>query len=214
MIDLVVEPGLADTVSLGLLTVDELHVTERSDSLAAALGEAVARLRHAQPPETTMAAVRAMYHRVGLDPTKIRPSSEALWRRVRRGLELPQINVLVDVCNWCSLEFQLPYGLYDRDRIQGRVVFRLGRAGEEYAGIRREVVHVAGRPVLADEAGPFGNPTADSARTMITSTTTRALVVIFAPRQLDRTEVAHALDRTAARILEFVGGRETARRVL
>ena len=50
---------------------------------------------------------------IGIDPTKTRPSSEALLRRVRKGDHLPRINTLVDICNWCSLEFQLPYGLYD-----------------------------------------------------------------------------------------------------
>src|SRR6185295_4907591 len=122
-----------------------------------------------------------MYKRVGLDPTKTRPSSEALLRRVRRGDELPRINSLVDVINWCSLESQLPFGLYDLDKVQGAVTLRLGRPGEEYAGIRKDAVHVAGRLTLADEAGAFGNPTSDSARTMVTVATTRALVVIFTP---------------------------------
>ena len=55
-----------------------------------------------------------MYKRVGLDPTKTRPSNEALLRRVRKDQPLPRVNSLVDVINWCSVEFQLPYGLYDR----------------------------------------------------------------------------------------------------
>src|SRR5688572_29604328 len=112
------------------------------------------------PPVET-SAVRSMYKRVGLDPTKTRPSSEALLRRVRRGDTLPRINSMVDVCNWCSLEFQLPYGLYDAERIVGDVELRLGRAGELYAGIRKDDVHVDGRITLAYAAGPFGNPTSD-----------------------------------------------------
>ena len=54
-----------------------------------------------------------MYRRFGVDPTKTRPSSEALLRRVRKGDALPRVNNLVDVINWCSLESQLPFGLYD-----------------------------------------------------------------------------------------------------
>src|SRR3990172_9039197 len=100
-----------------------------------------------------------MYKGVGLDPTKTRPSSEALQRRVRKGDELPRINSLVDVINWCSLESQLPFGLYDLDKIEGDVTLRLGRDGEAYAGIRKDEVHVAGRLTLADAAGAFGNPT-------------------------------------------------------
>ncbi len=148
-----------------------------------------------------------MYKRVGIDPTKTRPSSEALLRRVRKGDELPRINSLVDIINWCSLETQLPYGLYDLDKIQGDVTLRLGRPGEEYEGIRKAAVHVAGRLTLADAVGPFGNPTSDSARTMVTTATTRALVVIFAPVSQSEASVAHAVSLTRGRIATDGGNR-------
>jgi DNA/RNA-binding domain of Phe-tRNA-synthetase-like protein len=151
-------------------------------------------------------AVRTMYKRVGLDPTKRRPSSEALLRRVRKGEPLPRINSMVDVCNWCSLEFQLPYGLYDAAHINGDVVLRLGLEGESYPGIRKDEVHVGGRITLADSAGPFGNPTSDSARTMVTTNTTHALLVVFAPVQIDTARLLHVLEHTAARMREFTGG--------
>ena len=115
-----------------------------------------------------------MYKRLGIDPTKTRPSSEALLRRIRKGDALPRINSLVDVVNWCSVESQLPYGIYDADRIDGSAALRVGRAGESYAGIRKDTVHVDGRLTLVDANGPFGNPTSDSARTMVTTATTRA----------------------------------------
>jgi DNA/RNA-binding domain of Phe-tRNA-synthetase-like protein len=144
-----------------------------------------------------------MYKRVGIDPTKTRPSSEALLRRVRKGDELPRINSLVDVINWCSLESQLPFGLYDLNHVRGDVTLRLGREGEEYAGIRKDVVHVGGRLTLADADGPFGNPTSDSARTMVTTATSRALVVIFAPAGLAKTIAGGALAMTVDRIRSF-----------
>jgi DNA/RNA-binding domain of Phe-tRNA-synthetase-like protein len=143
-----------------------------------------------------------MYKRVGLDPTKTRPSSEALFRRMRKGGALPRVNSLVDVVNWCSLESQLPFGLYDRQHIRGQVVLRLGHAGEQYGGIRKEAVHVGGRLVVADDRGAFGNPTSDSARTMVTTATRAALVVIFAPPGRPA-EVATALRRTAERVARF-----------
>ena len=157
--------------------------------------------------------MRAMYKRVGIDPTKTRPSNEALLRRVRKGQPLPRVNSLVDVINWCSVEFQLPYGLYDRRHIRGPVTLRLGREGEEYAGIRKDVVHVAGRIALVDEEGPFGNPTSDSARTMVTTATTRALVVVFAPRDLETKRLKQVLEVTSQRMQQFTGCREAARLV-
>jgi DNA/RNA-binding domain of Phe-tRNA-synthetase-like protein len=200
---------LAGIVRPGVLWLEGANVVEREPRLNVPLAAAEAAVRVNPPAETT--AVRTMYKRVGLDPTKTRPSSEALLRRVRRGDPLPRINSMVDVCNWCSLEFQLPYGLYDAERIAGDVELRLGRAGELYAGIRKDDVHVDGRITLADAAGPFGNPTSDSARTMVTPQTTRALVVVFAPCDLQPEKLAAVLDATAARMAEFTGSVETKR---
>ena len=149
-----------------------------------------------------------MYKRVGLDPTKTRPSSEALLRRVRKGDSLPRINSMVDVCNWCSLEFQLPYGLYDAAHIDGDVELRIGRPGESYPGIRKDDVHVDGRIALADRVGPFGNPTSDSARTMVTTATTRAMLVVFAPARAGARTLTRVLDVTSRRMTEFTGCHE------
>ena len=121
------------------------------------------------------------------------------------------MNALVDVINWCSVEFQLPYGLYDRRHIRGAITMRLGADGEAYKGIRKDVVHVAGRITLVDEEGPFGNPTSDSARTMVTTATTDALVVIYAPPDLSGVRLAQVLDRTSTRLVDLAGGRETHR---
>ena len=146
-----------------------------------------------------------MYKRVGIDPTKRRPSSEALLRRVRKGDALPRINSMVDVCNWCSLECQLPYGLYDATHIEGNVVLRIGVAGESYPGVWKDEVHVAGRITLVDSRGAFGNPTSDSSRTMVTTATTRALVIVFAPRETDAWRLDRVVDLTARRMHEFTG---------
>jgi len=185
-------------------------VVERAAALDAPLRDAAARLRAAAESGEVTAAVRSMYKAVGLDPTKTRPSSEALLRRVRRGDELPRINSLVDVINWCSVESQLPFGLYDCDRISGEVTLRIGRPGEEYAGIRKDSVHVAGRLTLADDIGPFGNPTSDSARTMVTPATRRALVVIFAPVQVSASAAERALGLTKQRVAMYCDERAGA----
>jgi DNA/RNA-binding domain of Phe-tRNA-synthetase-like protein len=205
-------PELAGIVRAALLWLDGATVVAREPRMDAPLASAESAVRTHPPQET--AAVRSMYKRVGLDPTRTRPSSEALLRRVRKGDTLPRINSMVDVCNWCSLEFQLPYGLYDASRIDGDVTMRLGHEGESYPGIRKDDVHVAGRITLADRIGSFGNPTSDSARTMNTTATTRALLVVFAPGELDRARLTEVVDVTAARMAEFTGAAEVGREVL
>jgi DNA/RNA-binding domain of Phe-tRNA-synthetase-like protein len=213
-----VAPDLAAIVRIGALWLDGATVVDREPRLNAPLAAAEAAIRISADLEHPFRgadtdAVRTMYRRIGLDPTKTRPSSEALLRRVRKGDTLPRINSMVDVCNWCSLEFQLPYGLYDAAKIDGDVELRLGTAGESYAGIRKDEVHVEGRITLADSVGPFGNPTSDSARTMVTTSTTRALLVVFAPRDLDESRLHQVLDMTSTRMAEFTGCTESERTI-
>ena len=200
---------LAPIVRPGVLWWGDATVAERAAALDPLLAEAEHKVR-AFPPEES-AAVRGMYKRLGLDPTKTRPSNEALLRRIRKGGTIPRINAMVDVVNWCSVEFQLPYGLYDGLSMRGPVTLRLGRDGEEYAGIRKDVVHVAGRLTVADDVGPFGNPTSDSARTMVTSATRDALVVVYAPADTPSSRLTRVLDTTAERIARICGGHEQAR---
>ena len=202
-IDFDVADDLRGVVRPGWFVATDVSVLDVDVRLDEPLRAAAASMRVAPEPVEVIAAVRTMYKRVGLDPTKTRPSSEALLRRVRKGGELPRINNLVDVINWCSLESQLPFGLYDAGRIHGPVTLRLGRPGEEYAGIRKDVVHLDGRLTLADEQGPFGNPTSDSARTMVTAAARHALVVIFAPAAVAAAIVDRALALTGERIATY-----------
>lgn len=206
-----VSPYLSGIVRAGALALEGLRLAEHDETLSAALRGAEERMRASlgddESARRNASAVRAMYRKVGLDPTRRRPSSEALLRRVLKGELLPRVNTLVDVCNWCSAELQLPYGAYDAGRIDGAVELRLGRDGEEYPGIRKDLVHVAARLVLADRLGAFGNPTSDSARTMVTTGTSRALIVIYAPADLPPEAITSAVSTTAARVLEHAGGR-------
>ena len=200
---------LAGIVRPGVLWWEGATIVERETRLDPLLAEAERKVR-AHPPEDAV-AVRTMYKRLGIDPTKTRPSNEALLRRVRKEQALPRVNSAVDVINWCSVEFQVPYGLYDRDHVAGAVTLRIGRDGEEYAGIRKDTVHVGGRLALVDDRGPFGNPTSDSARTMVTTATTNLLVVVYAPLSVAAPQLTRILDTTAARIAEIAGGHETHR---
>ena len=148
-----------------------------------------------------VARARELYKRFGVDPTRVRPSSEALLRRLKKGEGLPRVNSLVDVANAISVQLQVPVGLYDLDKVKGEdLVLRLGKQGEGYVGIRKERVNVAGRLCVADDDGPCGNPSADAARTMITTSTERAAWIYFL--DVDDDDV----DRTAELIAVFGRG--------
>jgi DNA/RNA-binding domain of Phe-tRNA-synthetase-like protein len=127
----------------------------------------------------TVKAVRTIFHRTGVDPTRYRPSSEALLRRVLKGKGLYFINSVVDVVNYFSLKTLLPMGVFDADRLKPPLEFRPGRDGETYEGVGRDVLNLSGFPLLADSEGPFGSAVSDSVRTRITASTTRLLWVTF-----------------------------------
>lgn len=171
--------GAEIEVTIAALQLHELEVQEPRADFDAEVSEAEAAVRAGRVADP--AGARALYRRFGVDPTRYRPSSEALLRRVRRGDPLPRVNSLVDVANVVSLRLQVPVGLYDLARVEGPLRVRLGRDGESYVGIGRDQVGVAGRICVADDLGACGNPSADSARTMITTDTAEAAWIFFLP---------------------------------
>ena len=65
-----------------------------------------------------------------------------------------------------------------------------------------------------DAQGPFGNPSSDSARTMIRLETTRALVTCYAPAACRTDRMEGVLDRTRDTLVRICGGSETDRQIL
>lgn len=213
------EEALRGTLALGLLEADGTSqeplppgFEEERDRLIARLAASHAGRQPADIPG--VAETRTLFHRLDIDPTKTRPSSEALLRRVLQGKGLPRVSPVVDVCNLCSLEHQLPLGLYDRDQVKGPLRVRIGREGEGYPGIRKQWVNLGGRLLLSDDDGAFGAPTSDSRRTSITPETRNVAVVIFCPPERAGGHLGTALERLADLLTRFCGAGVTAVRVL
>jgi DNA/RNA-binding domain of Phe-tRNA-synthetase-like protein len=214
-----IHDSLDGRVRLGVLTLEGVAVKETDEALNAEVDGYCAAMkeRHGGGKSSEVPGVgdaRTLYKALGLDPTKTRPSNEALLRRALKGQTLYRISSLVDALNLCSLREQLPFGLYDLDRIEGGVTLRKGTGGEAYEGIRKGEVHVEGRPVLVDVRGPFGNPSSDSARTMVRLETIRALVTCYAPSTCSADRMGGVLDRTRDTLTRFCGGAEGFRQVL
>ena len=213
-----VAPDVAMLIRPGVAIIEGVTVRASDDSLAAEIAAASAdlRLRHAGVSSGDVPGVeeaRALYKAFGIDPTRTRPSNEALLRRVLKGEALYTVNTLVDALNLSSVREQVPFGLYDLGRVNPPVELRRGRPGESYEGIRKAAVNVDGRPVLSDVKGAFGNPTSDSARTMITLGTRSALVIAYAPVTA-ASRLQGVLERTAATLMRYSGGTLSELRVL
>jgi len=198
MIEVVIDPritGLAPDLVLGCVQA-RVRVGAGGLALVADMEEAAraAAGRGTEPAaEPPIAALRELYRRLGKDPSRYRGSPEALLRRVRAEKPLYRIHNVVDVINLVSLATLLPIGLYDLAKVEPPVVFRRGLAGESYDGIGKEQLNLDGLPVLADAAGPFGSPTSDSQRTMITAEAREIVAVIFGVTGADELEPAVAM---------------------
>jgi DNA/RNA-binding domain of Phe-tRNA-synthetase-like protein len=125
-------------------------------------------------------AYRDFYWRIGIDPTKVRPSSEALVRRILQGKGLPSINPLVDIFNLVSALTGITFSAFDLDRIVGTVRMTWSRAGERFVGIGTGEIELAGRElVLRDDSGPISiYPYRDSERTKTSLETRNVLLVL------------------------------------
>lgn len=129
--------------------------------------------------QPVIAATREAYKRCGKDPSRYRPSAEALRRRLLRGLELYQIDTLVDLINLVSLRTGHSIGGFDADKIQGTSLeLGIGRADEPFEGIGRGVLNIEGLPVYRDQAGGIGTPTSDNERTKMDLGTRHILAIV------------------------------------
>lgn len=130
--------------------------------------------------EPVVAAVRRLFRAAGVDPTRYRPSSEALLRRVLRGEELPAIHPLVDANNCLSIALAVPSCVMAEGSVAPPIRLRAGRAGERMASLRGEL-DLAGKPLLEDAIGPFGTPITDSERVAVGAATGAAWLVAYLP---------------------------------
>jgi len=153
-------------------------------------------------------AFRKFYWRLGIDPTKQRPASEALVRRVLRGRKMPRINNVVDAGNVVSLLTLIPIGIYDLGRVKGNLVLRTAAEGERFTPIGgREEVLTPSQIVLADEEKILHVfPHRDSVHTMVREDTKDVLVVACGVEGVREDTVVEAARKTAMLVSKLAGG--------
>jgi DNA/RNA-binding domain of Phe-tRNA-synthetase-like protein len=128
---------------------------------------------------SSISATRRVYKACGKDPSRYRPASEALIRRVLQGKQLYQLNTLVDLVNLASIVYGYSIGGFDAERFVGdTLTLGIGRQGEPYEGIGRGFLNIEGLPVYRDTQGGVGTPTSDNERTKITAETSHLVVLI------------------------------------
>lgn len=161
-----------------------LEVTNKYPALLELIKEELTELQNQLKVEDiakipSIQSSRIGYKSLGKDPARYRLSAEALLRRVVKGKGLYQVNNVVDLLNLTSVKSGFSIGGYDVEKIEGEIQLSIGKANEPYKAIGRGELNIEFLPTFRDQKGPFGSPTSDSVRTMVTPQTTKFLMPIF-----------------------------------
>lgn len=149
---------------------------------------------------------RSVFKELGTDPSKYRPSIEALFRRIQKQTYLPTINSAVDLNNFFSLQYEVPLGIYDKSCLKGNISLRLGNEDESYRAINGREVSLHNKIVLSDEKGPFGSPYVDSNRAPVSEQTSEALQIIFLKPSLSNESSLKLTDSLSTMFTQIHGG--------
>ena len=198
---------------LGLTVITGVKVQPRTPEQERYIEEIKKLLRSKHKVETLkdhpiVRAYRNFFWRLGIDPTKNRPASEALLRRILRGKGLPRVNNVVDAYNLASVETLVTMSAYDLSMVKPPLTVRFSREGEEVTliGGRRRVLK-GGELVLADKLGVLCVYVhGDVERAKVTWETRDVLLVGYGAPGIGEELVAKALEKACEYVTRFSGG--------
>ena len=211
--EVVVDESLQSIMRVGVVVIDNMQppgdggeaIWQMFNALSNTLRDLYSGKNVSEVPGVQGA--RTLYRAVGLDPTKTRPSSEALLRRSIKGKGVYRIHPLVDLLNFISMKTMIPIGLYDTSKIAGNTVrIQIGDNEWGFDGIRKARVNVTGRLCVADDIGPFGSPTSDSLRTSIEGDVPAALVLLYQAISDSATHLSEAIALVKSLISLYMRG--------
>lgn len=164
-------------------------------------------LEHKSPTEFEgIKEWRQVFKQTGKDPNRYRHSAEALYRRIKKQNYLQTVHSAIDVNNFFSLEYEVPIGIYDTDKINGDIELKVGAEQEEYIGLNGRLNSLHNLIVSSDNCGPFGSPFVDSERTAVTTETKNALQIIYLRPSLGSEENMKLTESLMKMFLQIHGG--------
>ncbi|WP_086561081.1 B3/B4 domain-containing protein [Streptomyces africanus] len=182
-----VAEAFPDTL-IALVTATGLRGREPWPHTATALEELEQRLsdgtwRPADETDPRIEAWHTAYRSFGTNPRRIRPSVDALGRRLAKKGTLPRINPAVDSYNAVSVRHGLPAGAFDLSRVAGDVAIRYADGTESFTplGEPDTVEHPkAGEIIYADATGVLTRHWnhRDAHRTRVTEDSTHVAFVL------------------------------------
>ncbi|KWW16581.1 hypothetical protein AS888_24460 [Peribacillus simplex] len=152
---------------------------------------------------------RAIFKATGTNPSRYRPSVEALYRRVKKQNYLAPIHSAIDLNTFFSLLYEVPIGIYDADKLAGKISIKIGESADGYVGLNGRLNSLDNMIASADHEGPFGSPYVDSERTKVTEETKRALQIIYLQPKTPIEEARQLTKSLMDMFLEIHGGEGT-----
>lgn len=149
---------------------------------------------------------RQIFKQTGKDPNRYRHSAEALYRRIKKQHYLQPLHSAIDLNNFFSLQYQVPIGIYDLDKIEGELQFTVGTSEDEYLGLNGRNNSLENLIVTTDHQGPFGSPFVDSERTAVSTETNTALQIIYLRPSLELKENAKLTEALMHMFVQIHGG--------
>jgi DNA/RNA-binding domain of Phe-tRNA-synthetase-like protein len=149
---------------------------------------------------------RSVFKSLGIDHSKYRPSSEALYRRVKKDTVVMSGQSAVDVNNFFSLQYEIPIGIYDANNISGDIQIQIGSENSGYDGLNGRYMNMKGKLISEDAEGPFGSPIVDSKKTMITEKTKRAVQIVYLTPSMDPSKAEKLLESMAKMFTQVHSG--------
>ncbi len=156
--------------------------------------------------DPTIQEWRSIVKGFGVDPARYRHSAEALLRRVKNGQPIQSVNSAVDVTNLLSLQYKIPFGIYDLARLTGPIELKIGSLDDDYEALNGRTYNLNNKLMLNDQSGPFGSPFVDSTRSSVTEHTKQALHIVYIQPSLAQTEAKRLLSAVANMFVSLHGG--------
>ena len=218
MVTVTIDAGLKERcgeAALGLLQC-KVEVAKDPEEFLALLNGKIAELSEVELSQANkrekIQSTRKAYKALGKEPNRYRCSAEAMCRRIAKERGLYYINNVVDINNYLSIKSGYSMGTYDLEQTEGGITWMRAPEGTAYQGIGKDVLNIEFLPALFDAKGPFGNPTSDNTRAMITDATKEILLVYYS---FDGTAELDALLTEAEELLEkYAGGKDFERMIL
>ncbi|GGL43334.1 B3/B4 domain-containing protein [Sporolactobacillus putidus] len=149
---------------------------------------------------------RGIFKKAGTDPSRYRPSQEALLRRIGKEGRLHTIHSAVDLNNFFSVQYSIPLGIYDLGHLEEPIRITVGTQEDQYEGLNGRIMNMENKMISADRSGAFGSPIVDSRRTCVTEQTTDALQIVYTRPSTPAEESRRMIKKIAGMFTQIHGG--------